>query len=112
MEFDPFSLVIGINSPEDQDEIENARRKYAEMAVSIHEMTQTEGWKHLLDEVGKFEELHSLKPEFYSNNPNLAHIHTGALYALKHVKDWAENANSFIKQQEYEQAQKNNETEE
>lgn len=108
MEFDLFSLVIGINNPDEQAEIENAKKKYAEMAVSIHEMTQTDGWKHLIDEVEMFEELHSLKPEFYSDDPKLAHIHTGALYALKHVKDWAEKANEFIKQQEYEQAQKVN----
>lgn len=104
MEFDIFSLVVGVQNEKDQADIDRAKRQYAELAIKIHEMTQTDGWQELLKEITAFEERHCLKPEFYSNDPKLAHIHTGALYALKYVRDWADKANSFIKEQQtYEQ---------
>lgn len=109
MEYDIFSLAVGIQNPEDQAAADKAKKDYAELAVKVSIMTQSEGWQELLKEIAAFEKMHNLKPEFYSEDPKLAHIHTGVNYALKYVRDWADKANSFIKEQEYEQAQKQGE---
>lgn len=105
MEFDIYSLVVGIQDPKDLNRAEAQKQAYKEICVRVAQVTETDGWKELLKEMEQFEKAHSLSPEFYSQDPNLAHIHTGVLYTLKHIRTWADKANSFIKQKEYAQSQ-------
>lgn len=105
MNDDVFSLVLGLQgTPEEKAEQELLEKKRIELCLRVEEMTKQEGWKDLLEEIEAFEKLHSLAPQFYSDDAKLAHIHTGALYAMKFIRDWAVNCKSFI--EEYEEKHK------
>ncbi len=106
---DVFSLVLGIEDPKEQEETDRIIAEYRQLAIHVVQMTQSEGWKYFEKEIAAFEEKHKLHPEFYSQDEKLAHIHTGALYAIKFIKDWVENAQLFVNK-EYEQSKEQSST--
>lgn len=100
---DPFSFVLGIESEDDQRAREDKKQKYAEAAAQVVQMMEKEGWKHLLAELDRLEKMHSCEPAVYSENPKLAHIHTGILHAISFIRTWTTQCQVFVKEKEYEQ---------
>lgn len=104
---DVFSLALGLPNEKDAEKAKQAEIKYAEMAVQIKLMMDMPGWGFLLEELSMLEKEFSQKPEVYSKEPNLAHIHTGANHVIDYLRQWSEQVNSYLQKKEYEQAQKN-----
>lgn len=82
------------------EEIKQKREKrFAEQADKIIEMADTEGWKILKRFIIDLKKGYHCSPHIYSQNPEAAHSHSGAIYALQEVLDKVQECLNFNNEQ-------------
>lgn len=85
---DLYNTLAGVN-----DRTQPMTEEERERCVEIMRMSQTKGWKYLLEYMDELRKESCETPMFYSNNPTAAHIHAGAVDAIDLIKQTVINSN-------------------
>lgn len=100
MEFDNTDFFTSIanqtGSPEELEKINQELAEFKQISIEIVKMSETFGWKYIVEKLEELEKLNRLSPEFYAQDPNLAHKHTGALQVIQSVKTYPDVCKQFL----------------
>ena len=91
---------------EDLEKMEEKRKvdekKKAEVSEIVAKTMATEGWKAIQEYIEKTIKDYNCSPHVYSNNPDAAHAHSGAIFALEEILEWAKSCNDYVNKNQYD----------